>query len=198
MLNRTIPFFNLILKCDEYAMLPENLPEGYRIVSYQPGIEADWARLECAVGDFENEKEAADYFCEKYLQSDRSDDILFLTDRTGNVIGSCIAWSDERNGKPVNSLHWLIVDEKYQGKKLGRSLCTAVMNRFYRKGGWPVYIHTQPWSWKAILLYSSLGFRLQRSDSFAEYSNQYDDAVKTLKQILSEEQIRLLEDKSEE
>lgn len=44
---------------------------------------------------------------------------MYLLDDTGQAICSCISWTDERHGKEVNSLHWLIVDEAYQGKGLG-------------------------------------------------------------------------------
>ena len=72
------------------------------------------------------------------------------------------------------------------------------MNRFYQKGCEPVYIHTQPWSWKAILLYSSLGFRIQKTDTFSAYINQYREAMETLKGILPEEQYSMLEKAAEE
>ena len=199
MLDRTIPFYNTILKCEKYSFQQILLPEAYRIVSYQPGFEQDWARLECAAGDFENEREAIEYFQKKYLSGDScTDNLLFILESTGKVVGSCISWTDDRNGLPVNSLHWLIVEEGCQRKGLGRTLCTAAMNRFYQKGGEPVYIHTQPWSWKAILLYASLGFRIQKTDSFSSYINQYYEAMKTLKELLPEAQYRLLEMFAEE
>ena len=113
---------------------------------------------------------------------------MFLLDDTGQAIGSCISWTDERHGKKVNSLHWLIVDEAYQGKGLGRALCTEAMNRFYLCNQKPIYIHTQPWNWKAIMLYISLGFRLQKTDVFSAYTNQYNEAMLTLKAVLPREQ----------
>lgn len=191
-LDRSIPFFNTILRCDDYRLREYTLPSGYRIAPYQAGNESAWVRLECAVGDFDSTDEAAEYFTEKYLANGNRDDILFLYNKAECIVGSCIAWTDERHGKLVNSLHWLIVDEAEQGKGLGRCLSVAVMNRFFERDGRPVYIHTQPWSWKAILLYSSLGFRLQESDSFGGYVNQYEDALKTLKGILTEEQYNAL------
>ena len=116
MLDRTIPFFNTILKCEEYALRQIILPAAYRIVSDQPGFERDWARLECSAGDFENTTNAVDYFCGKYLSTDDSaDNLLFLLEDTGKVIGSCISWTDDRKGCPVNSLHWLIIEESCQG-----------------------------------------------------------------------------------
>ncbi len=199
MLDRTIPFYNTILRCDKYTFQPITLPDAYRIISYQPGFEQDWARLEYSAGDFGSEKEATEYFQGKYLSGDGStDDLLFTLDNSGKVIGSCISWTDDRNGHPVNSLHWLIVEEDCQRKGLGRALCIAAMNRFYQKGCEPVYIHTQPWSWKAILLYSSLGFRIQKTDTFSAYINQYREAMETLKGILPEEQYSMLEKAAEE
>ena len=62
------------------------------------------------------------------------------------------------------------------------------MNFFAEQGGKPVYIHTQPWSWKAILLYLSVGFRIQKTDTFSNYENQYEKALETLRDVLSEKQ----------
>lgn len=193
MVDRTIPFYNTILRCDKYRPQQIKLPDGYAIVPYKNGFEADWARLECAVGDFSSTEEAIQYFMEKYPNREKDDDILFLLNEQGQVIGTCIAWTDDRQGNDVNSLHWRVVDEQYQGNKLGGALCCETMNRFYLRNQKTVYIHTQPWSWKAILLYVSLGFRLQKTDTFAAYANQYSDAMKALKSIISPKQYHLLE-----
>lgn len=198
MLDRTIPFYNAILKCNSYKLQQIAIPKGCQIVTYQPGFEKDWARMEYKAGDFDSEEEARLYFCEKYCLAERGDDILFLKIRTGQLVGSSIAWMDKRKDALVNSLHWLIVDDEYQGKGYGRLLCTAIMNQFCYKGKRPIYIHTQPWSWKAIFLYLSLGFRLQKTDSFNSYINQYDDVIRTLSRILPDKQIRYIEEKTDE
>ena len=193
MIDRTIPFYNTILRCDKYYPQQLKLPDGYKIVPYKIGLEADWARLECAVEDFPSVEDAIQYFIEKYSAEENNDDLLFLLHDGNQVIGSCIAWADIRQGLSVNSLHWLVVDEQYQRNGLGRALCCETMNRFYLRSQKPIYIHTQPWSWKAIFLYVSLGFRLQKKDTFAAYINQYDDAMKTLKGFLSADQYHILE-----
>jgi hypothetical protein len=74
----------------------------------------------------------------------------------------------------------------------------AVMNIYAERDALPVYIHTQPWSWKAILLYLSLGFRLQKTDTFSHYENEYDKAMAELKKIVSDEQYELLLQLSED
>ena len=197
MLDRTIPFYNTILRCDCYQTKNAVLPEGYSVVTYQPGCERAWAELECSVGDFDSTGEAEEYFVSTYLKDkDKTDRILFLEDAEEKIIGSCIAWQDDRNGALVSSLHWLIVDEEHQGMGLGKALCCAVMNIYAGRNAFPVYIHTQPWSWKAILLYVSLGFKLQKNDTFSHYVNQYDDAMRTLKEHISDEQFKMLEKNS--
>ena len=62
------------------------------------------------------------------------------------------------------------------------------MELFNKLNEFPVYIHTQPWSYKAIFLYIHQGFLLQITDTFANYDNQYLPAMKTLKNILSKHQ----------
>ena len=96
-----------------------------------------------------------------------------------------MAWKDARGTGSVASLHWLVVAPGHQGKKLGKALCQMVMNVFREKNEFPVYVHTQPWSYIAILLYLRLGFKLQRLDTFSHYENQYALAMDALKRVLT-------------
>lgn len=194
MLDRTIPFCNIIMRCSQYKYKNICLPDGYKITSYCRGDEKGWARLEYAAGDFDTEQGAEKYFVQTYLNNNNGDiqDIFFLKDNSENIIGSCIAWTDQRGTSPVNSLHWLIVDEKSQKLGFGRALCETVMNRFYTKNGGRIYIHTQPWSYAAIFLYLSEGFKLTKKDTFANYANQYPEAIETLKPIVTPAQYEQL------
>ena len=199
MLDRTIPFCNTIMKCSDAEKYAVKLPEGFSIVSYQNGDEKEWAKLEYAVGDCGSVQEAKDYFIETYLQNpEMFSDILFMLNRNKEGVGSCIAWQDLRGERTVSSLHWLVVKEQYQGMGLGRALCVAVMNIFAARNAFPVYIHTQPWSWKAILLYLSLGFKLQKTDTFSHYENEYEKAVIELGKIMTKHQYGLLRQATEE
>ncbi len=199
MLDRTIPFCNTIMKCSDYSPRHVELPDGFSIVSYQRGYEKEWAKLEYAIGDFDSLEAAEKYFVETYLQkTELFSNILFAMNKDNEIIGSCIAWQDMRGTNSVSSLHWLVVDERYQRLGLGRALCIAVMNIYVERGALPVYIHTQPWSWKAILLYTSLGFKLQKTDAFSHYENEYEKAMIELGKIVTAEQYELLKQSSEE
>ena len=198
-MDRSVPFKNIIMKCSEYSPCEPRLPEGFSVASYKPGYEYDWARLEYNLGDFSSPEEAGDYFRDHYMKDPDllMDRCRFLLNPRNEVIGACIAWNDDRAGSRVSSLHWLVVDKRYRGLGLGKALCVDAMNTFLETTGLPVYIHTQPWSWKAVLLYLSLGFRLQKSDTFSNYVNEYPDAMAVLKSVVSEAQYQLMVDFSE-
>lgn len=199
MLDRTIPFYNIILRCDCYQHREVILPNGFSIANYDKGYEKAWAELEFSVGDFDSLEEAENYFAASYMQNQELllSNVRFLLNKDKAVIGSCIAWQDKRKDSYASSLHWLIVDEEYHGMGLGKALCCEIMNIFEAQGQFPIYIHTQPWSWKAIFLYLSLGFKLHKTDTFANYTNEYYEAMTALKQIVTEEQFMLLTESSE-
>lgn len=187
MLDRGIPFYNVILKCEDYRKTEIVLPAGYHLRNYRTGDEKAWANLEYEIGDFASVVEAEEYFISQYGHNTDAlrDRCFFVTDAQEHVVGSCIAWKDNRGAELVASLHWLVVSPSHQGKKLGKVLCQRVMNVFQEKNEFPVYIHTQPWSYIAILLYVRQGFKLQMTDTFSHYENQYMPAMNTLKKILT-------------
>ena len=192
MLDRTIPFYNIIMRCRRILPMEVKLPEGYTIRPWQGGDEIAWGALHVATGDFATVREAAEYFMETY-GADLSR-ALFAVSPEGQVVGSVIAWKDERGGESVNSLHWLAVRQEHQRRGLGRALTQEALKRMRREdNSAAVYLHTQPWSWKAVLLYVSLGFKLHKRDTFAAYTNQYGEAMAALRPLLTEAQDASLE-----
>ena len=195
MLDRTLPCCSLILRCDRILPMEIKLPAGYGIRAYQPGDEAAWAVLHTQTGDFASTEEAASYFMDKY-GADLSR-VLFALSPEGEVIGTVAAWTDDRAGEPVRSLHWLAVAEDHQRQGIGKALTQTALRLLRREdNAAPVYLHTQPWSWKAVLLYVKLGFKLQRKDAFGSYTNDYDQAMAALQPLLDEKQFALLESNS--
>lgn len=199
MLDRSIPFYNIILKCSRYRSGSIVLPHGFSFRKFENGDEKAWAALEYAVGDFASEDEAEQYFVTAYCQN--PDDIrercIFMVNEKDEAVGSCIAWKDWKNNQAVPSLHWLVVLPAYQGRSLGRALCRKTMESFWHKGEFPVYIHTQPWSYKAVFLYIQEGFLLQITDTFSDYQNQYEQAIGVLKEIVTKPQYGILLSHSE-
>ncbi len=184
MIDRTIPYYNIIMRCDRVLPMEIKLPEGYAIRTYQPGDEDAWADLECAIGDFPTREAALNLFAERYLAAPER--IFFALAPNGKIVGSVIADLRDKN---IRALNWVVVAEAHQGKGIGKALCQTALRLFRRENNaLPVYLHTQPWSWKAILLYIKLGFKLQPMDTFCGHKNQYDQAMETLKAIVTPEQ----------
>ncbi len=190
MIDRNIPYYNLIMRCDKYNITSVGLPYGCYFKMYDEGDEKHWAKLEYEIGDFSSLEEAEEYFKANYCKhiDELKKRCVFVVNNNDEIVGSCIAWHDLKGDDAVASLHWLVVSPEYQGKHIGLALCQKVMDLFNKFGELPVYLHTQPWSYKAVLLYIKLGFKIQKSDTFSHYENQYEQAVKTLKNILTEEQ----------
>ena len=190
MIDRTIPYYNIIMRCDRILPMEIKLPEGYTIRTYQPGDEDAWAALLCSVGEQTALADAKALFIDRYLaDADLADRIFLAVDAEGTIVGTAIAWEHDPRGMGVRALHWVAVHPAHQRKGLGKALCQTCLRLFRREdNSLPVYLHTQPWSWKAILLYIKLGFKLQPKDSFYTYENQYAQAMETLKAIVPPEQ----------
>ena len=190
MIDRTIPYYHIIMRCDRVLPMEVKLPEGYAIRTYQPGDEDAWADLMCAVGEQTSPADARAEFVQRYLTgAARTDRIFFAVDAAGTIVGTAIAWDDG-----LRVLHWLAVHPEHQGKGLGKALCQTALRLFRREdNALPVYLHTQPWSWKAILLYIKLGFKPQPLDTFSGHANQYAQAMETLRTLVTPEQYAKME-----
>ena len=201
MLDRSIPYYNIIMKKDmPTAFASPALPAQFELHSYRPGVEQQWAELEYEIEDFPSVQAARAYFAKTYLS--RSDLLarrgVFISDKeSGGLVGACIAWFDDQNGAPVSSLHWLITKEAYQGRGIGSALIAAALSIYEKENAFPVYLHTQPWSYQAIRLYHKFGFRLMKQDSFAGYENQYALAAPVLARYIEPKCMRELMDQSE-
>lgn len=176
MLDRTIPFYNLILRCSRPNFSTPHLDETFHLRMYQPGDERSWAKLEYEIGDFASPAEAETYFRSTYLS------------QTNLAIEKRCVFAVNKANEIVSSLHWLVVSPAYRRKGIGKALCQKVLDIFFENRAFPVYIHTQPWSYAAILLYIQQGFRLQKTDTFSRYENQFSLAMDTLKNVLSKSQ----------
>ena len=185
-LDRSIPYFNILMGCSRPLPFEAPLPAGYCFRFFASGDERRWAEIETDIGDFGSIEEAEAYFAQKYLPhaAELSRRCLFLIAPDGQAVGSCIAWQDPKGDIAVSSLHWLAVKEAEQGKGFGKALLGRTLAVYESLGGFPVYLHTQPWSYAAVSLYWKAGFRLLRDDAFADYLNQNKEALEVLRRYL--------------
>lgn len=76
---------------------------------------------------------------------------------------------------------------RYQIKLLNKSISEVLKLANTLNQNTPIFLHTQPWSYKAINLYNKFGFSILKSKTFSNYVNEYNDAVKILKDLYSDE-----------
>lgn len=195
MLDKSITYLNVLMRYDGPPIdNPPLLPNGFHIASYQIGDDLRWAEMEVAINDFDTFENGVKYFRNHYLTKFEklNERFIGVRDKSNKLCGAVICWDDERNGENVSSVHWLLTDPSVQGKGIGRALVRTLVYRFSKLGLLPIYLHTQPWSYKAIGIYSSIGFRLLVSDTFRGYENQSVQALDVLKEFMTEEKFQKL------
>ena len=68
MLDKSVPYVDILMRRAASEKPPSvPLPEGYRFTFFKAGDEADWARIETSVLEFDCEMDALLYFQREYL-----------------------------------------------------------------------------------------------------------------------------------
>ncbi len=193
-IDKSIPYKNIIMRCDYYTKRDILLPEGFVFREYQVGDEYQWAKLETEIQDFDTYENAVKYFRMKYLSNldELQKRMICVEAPNQEVVGMVIAWLDGPKDATISTVHWLVTSPRAQGFGIGKALIKKLQQRFYELGEYPIYLHTQPWSYAAICIYSSLGFRMLKKETILHYENQYDEAIAILKTLLSADKLEKL------
>lgn len=107
---------------------------------------------------------------------------LFVCNQQNQPIATCMAWP--AYGGQITTLHWFKVKKPYEGQGIGRALLAAVMQNILA-GQYPVFLHTQPASYRAIALYSSFGFYLLQGGPVGKRNNQLAECLPILQQYMT-------------
>ena len=189
MLDKTLPYASIKMVRKAGTPIPDfPLPTGYKYVFYTDGAETDWARIETSVDEFDSEFAALMHFKQEFIPY--ADELyrrcLFIETEEGKKIATANAWwsfvEDERRAW----LHWVAVENGYQGLGLGKAIVSKVTQLLYEiEGDVDFYLSTQTWSYKAVDIYENCGFII--TDEKILYSkkskNDYKKAIKILKDI---------------
>ncbi len=185
MKEEEIPDLNVFMMCeqlDEHALTP--LPESYGVRSCRPDELDIWKTF-----PFDSEALAKEYdafmtnfFTETY--GEHQDlfftNTLFVCDPEDRPVATCASW--KAYGK-FNTIHWFKTLKSYEGKGIGRALLSIIMQRF-TKEDYPVYLHTQPGSFRAIKLYADFGFKLLAGKQFGNRRNDIEEYLPILKAFM--------------
>jgi mycothiol synthase len=138
--------------------------EGYRLRTYRPGDEADWARLIRTYigGEWDAESTRANLTGQERFFPDG---LFFVESAVAGtripaptVVGTACAWRPSAQEWEEGELHMVAVDERHRGHGLGRALCLAVLRYFREKGFKRVRLSTDDFRLAAIKVYLDLGF----------------------------------------
>lgn len=188
MLDKSIPYAEIWMYRErELPVVEKTLPEGFHFELYQEGDELEWAAIETAVAEFDDETKAIAYFNEKFAPYPNAlnQRMLFVTDSSGEKVGTCSAWWKETpDGSRYPLVHWVAVKPGYQGKGLAKAMMTRTLKLLQNlETTSPIYLHTQTWSHPAIRLYQNLGFEITDKNLDGSPNPEYDKAMDILAEI---------------
>lgn len=107
---------------------------------------------------------------------------LFVCDESDQPVGTCLLW--KAYGE-FNTIHWLKVLKPFEGLGLGRALLSLIM-RDLSPEDYPIYLHTQPESYRAIKLYADFGFELLTDPVIGLRENDLTECLPILKAYMPE------------
>lgn len=105
---------------------------------------------------------------------------LFVCDQGDKPIGTCFLWKAYNS---IWTLHWFKVLKDFEGKGIGRALLSIVMKSL-PKDDYPIFLHTQPESYRAIKLYSDFGFYLLADPVIGNRQNDLDECLPVLQRYM--------------
>jgi len=105
---------------------------------------------------------------------------LFVCDKNDAPIGTCFAWNAYNN---ITTIHWFKIVKNFEGFGIGRALLSYVLNDITEKE-YPIFLHTQPSSFRAIKLYSDFGFELLTDSVIGYRQNDIEECMSILKSYM--------------
>lgn len=185
LLDKSIPYAELwMYRVKDLPVTEQHLPDGFHFEFYQEGDELEWAAIETAVAEFDDETQALDYFKRKFAPypQELKQRMLFVTDPSGEKVGTCSAWwKESSSGNRYPLVHWVAVKPGYQGKGIAKAMMIRTLEVLQNlEDTSPIYLHTQTWSHVAIHLYQKLGFEITDKNLDGSSNLEYKKAMDIL------------------
>lgn len=193
MLETEIPNLNIFMKCDKVdTSAYSELPAGYGIRLCKRDELELWKSFPFGESYGREEKQFMDsYYRNTYENREESffDKCLFVVDSEDVPVATCFSW---KAYGMITTIHWFKTLKQYEGKGIGRALLTEVMKKI-SSDEYPVYLHTQPSSFRAIKLYSDFGFKIVTNRKVGLRVNGYEESLPILQEFMKEDDYRKLE-----
>ncbi|NET31693.1 MAG: GNAT family N-acetyltransferase [Cyanothece sp. SIO1E1] len=151
-----------------------SLPDGYHVRSCRPDELAIWKAF-----PFDEPEEVIEYegFMTEFFDKTYGGkeelffrSTLFVCDELDRPVGTCLLW---KAYGLFNTIHWLKVSKEQEGKGLGRALLSMLLQDL-PDSAYPIYLHTQAGSYRAIKLYADFGFQILTDPVIGTRSNDWE------------------------
>jgi ribosomal protein S18 acetylase RimI-like enzyme len=121
----------------------------------------------------------ADFFAKAYggKEAEFFARTLVVVDEHDRPVATCGLW---KAYGVFEAIHWLKVVKAHEGHGLGRALLSVLL-RDLPADRYPIYLHTQPESFRAIKLYGDVGFDLLSSERVGARTNDLDASLPYLR-----------------
>ncbi|NRB53302.1 MAG: GNAT family N-acetyltransferase [Saprospiraceae bacterium] len=184
-MEEEIPDLDLFMMCPQLnrsALIP--LPDGYHVRSCRKDELPIWKAF-----PFDNPTEAKEYegFMTGFFHSTYGgkeeqfyQDTLFICDEKDQPIATCLLW---KAYGLFNTIHWLKVLKGFEGRGIGRALLSIILQDL-PDTAYPIYLHTQPGSYRAIKLYSDFGFKILTDPIIGTRTNDWEACKPYLQQYM--------------
>ena len=195
MLEKDIPDKNIFMMCEKLNKNAlSTLPVGFYIRTCQTEELDIWKSFPFDTDEEKREyyQFMSNYFNDVYSNKDEEffRKCLFVCEnKTNKPVATCFIW---KAYDKINTIHWFKTLKEYEGKGLGRALLSYIMCEL-KEEEYPIYLHTQPSSFRAIGLYSSFGFKIVTNEKIGDRENNYIECLPILKQFMKKDTFNNLE-----
>lgn len=198
MIDKTIEDISVFMIKRNTREFPEfHLPKGYRFQFYKDGNEADWARLEIGIGQFESEDRALRCFCNEFLKDQRLDvreNLLFVQNEEGRIVATGALWDGDFLGERLRRIHWIAVSDECKGLGIAKAIISRLLElNLALTDENPIYLWTGTRYYPAVSIYLGFGFEFYDGDkdpqgilSPEEYLQKNKRGIGIIKEKISE------------
>lgn len=160
MLDLSVPFYPVIMVCEDPKNYDFALPEGLHLRFWEPGMEEDWGRVHMAAGQLGTMEKALRIFNQEFAPypEELKKRMFFLYD-DHRPLATMTLWFGNDLGRPTQRLHWLSCVPDYQGKGLGKLMMEISLWLYHQLGcSDTLYLTSQTTSYVGINIYKKYGF----------------------------------------
>ena len=161
-----------------------NLPPGFTVRTLQREELSAWKAM--PFDDAETAQAYAgfmdDFFRATYAAQEETffANTLVVCDSHDQMVATCLLW---KAYGMFTTVHWFKVRKAYENRGIGRALLSLLFKEV-TNADMPIYLHTQPESFRAIKLYADFGFALLTDARIGQRANHIEQCLPFLQEMM--------------